>query len=35
MGDFHITATLLGVVGKRFEDAGLKDFLVEPTLFGM
>ena len=35
MGSFHIAMTVLGVIGKRFKDAGLKDFLVKSTLFGM
>ena len=29
MGAFHITCTLLAVIGKRFGEAGLQDLLVE------
>lgn len=29
MGVFHTTCTLLGVIGKRFQDAGLQDLCVE------
>ena len=35
MGGFCITMTFLGVIGERFRDAGLKDLLVESTIFGM
>ena len=35
MGGFCITMTFLGVIGERFKDAGLKDLLVESTVFGM
>ena len=29
MGAFHIICTLLGIIGKRFQDAGLRDLCVE------
>ena len=29
LGAFHITDTLLAVIGKRFQDAGLKDLGIE------
>ena len=29
MGVFHTTCTLLSIIGKRFQDAGLRDFCVE------
>ena len=29
MGTFHTICTLLGIIGKRFQDAGLKDLCVE------
>ena len=35
MSGFHIAMTFIGVIGKRFKDAALKDLLVESTLFGM
>eukprot|EP00117_Sycon_ciliatum_P049998 scpid66835/ scgid35355/ len=34
MGGFHITMTLLSVIGKRFMDAGLLDLLVEAQVAG-
>lgn len=29
MGAFHTFCTLLGIIGKRFQDAGLRDLCVE------
>ena len=29
MGAFHTMCTLLSVIGKRFQDAGLKDLCIE------
>ena len=29
MGAFHTTCTLLGIIGKRFQDVGLRDLCVE------
>ena len=29
MGTFHTICTLLGIIGKRFQDAGLRDLCVE------
>ena len=29
MGVFHTACTLLSIIGKRFQDAGLKDLCVE------
>ena len=34
MGSFHITCTFLAVIGKRFEDSGLRDLLLESGLVG-
>ena len=34
MGGFHATCVFLGVIGKRFGDAGLKDLIVETGLIG-
>lgn len=34
MGGFHAACIFLGVIGKRFGDAGLKDIIVESGLFG-
>ena len=34
MGGFHATCIFLGVIGKRFSDAGLKDVIVEAGLLG-
>ena len=34
MGDFHGIYIFLGVLGKRFGDAGLKDLVVEGGLIG-
>ena len=35
MGAFHITCTLLAVIGKRFGDAGLADLMIESGIIGM
>jgi hypothetical protein len=32
MGAFHTTCTLLAIIGKRFQDAGLKDICIEAGL---
>lgn len=32
MGAFHTFCTLLGIIGKRFQDAGLRDLCVESQL---
>ncbi|KAJ8024076.1 hypothetical protein HOLleu_36703 [Holothuria leucospilota] len=29
LGAFHTTCVMLGVIGKRFDDAGLRDVLIE------
>ena len=29
MGGFHTVATFLGILGKRFQDAGLRDICIE------
>ena len=34
MGGFHATCVFLGVIGKRFGEAGLKDLIVETGLIG-
>ena len=34
MGGFHTACIFLGVIGKRFGDAGLKDLIVESELLG-
>eukprot|EP00794_Sanderia_malayensis_P010526 gene10526-11631_t len=34
MGAFHTALTLLAVIGKRFGDAGLRDWIVEAGLLG-
>ena len=34
MGVFHATCVFLGVIGKRFGNAGLKDLIVETGLIG-
>ena len=34
MGGFHATCVFLGVTGKPFCNAGLKDLIVETGLFG-
>ena len=34
MGGFHATCIFLGVIGKRFADAGLKDLIIETGLIG-
>ena len=31
---FHIASIFLGVIGKRFKDAGIKDFIIESQLLG-
>ena len=33
MGGFHIAMAFVGVIGKRFKDAGLKDLAVKLTAF--
>ena len=35
MVGLHIIITFLGIIGKRFKDASLKDQLVESALFGI
>ena len=32
MGAFHTTCTLLAIIGKRFQDAGLKDICIEADI---
>ena len=34
MGGFHATCVFLGVIGKCFGEAGLKDLIVETGLIG-
>ena len=34
MGGFHAASIFLGVIGKRFKDAGLKDLIMESRLLG-
>ena len=34
MGAFHICSTYLAVLGKRFEDSGLSDLIIESGLVG-
>ena len=34
MGGFHATCVFLGVIGKQFGDAGLKDVMVEAGIVG-
>ena len=34
MGGFHTSCIFLGVIGKRFGDAGLKDLIIESGLLG-
>ncbi len=35
MGAFHTTMTFLAVIGKRFGDAGLRDWIVEANILGV
>ena len=35
MGAFHTALTFLAVIGKRFGDAGLRDWIVEAELLGI
>ena len=32
MGAFHTVCTLLAIIGKRFQDAGLKDLCIESSV---
>ena len=32
LGDFHTLCSLMGVIGKRFADAGLRDLMVEAQI---
>ena len=34
MGGFHIALNYLAVIGKKFEDSGLEDLLIESGVFG-
>lgn len=34
MGGFHIALNFLAVIGKRFQDSGLEDLLVESRIYG-
>ena len=34
MGGFHIALNFLAVIGKRFQDSGLEDLLVESEMYG-
>lgn len=34
MGAFHICSTYLAVLGKRFDDSGLRDLIIESGLVG-
>ena len=34
MGAFHICITYLAVIGKRYDDAGLRDTIIESGLVG-
>ena len=34
MGGFHAACIFMGVIGKRFSDAGLKDLIIESGLLG-
>ena len=34
MGGFHIALNFLAVIGKRFQDSGLEDLLVESGIYG-
>ena len=34
MGGFHAASIFLGVIGKEFKDAGLKDLIIESKLLG-
>lgn len=35
MGGFHIICTFIAVIGKRFSDAGLRDWIIESNLIGI
>ena len=32
LGDFHIAMAYLGTIGKRFQDSGLEDILIEADI---
>ena len=34
MGGFHIALNYLAVIGKRFQDSGLEDLLIESNTYG-
>ena len=34
MGGFHMSCTYLAVIGKRFNDGGLNDLLLESEILG-
>ena len=35
LGAFHITCTLLAVIGKRFRGFGLEDVIIESEIIGI
>lgn len=35
MGAFHTACTFIAVIGKRFSDAGLRDWIIEADLLGI
>ena len=35
MGAFHTSCIFIAVIGKRFHDAGLRDWIIESDLLGM
>ena len=34
MGGFHIPMTFLAVIGKKYEESGLEDILIESGVYG-
>ena len=34
MGESHTASIFLGIIGKQFKDAGLKDLIIESQLLG-